>query len=447
MACEQMSEFSQSQQLEKLLKSIDQRQAKVAILGMGYVGIPLAVAVGNAGFSVLGFDILEDRIEQLNACVSPIAHIENVSLQKIKSRGFEATSDFSRVAECDAIIICVPTPLNKSREPDLSFVISTMESIAAHIKPGQILSLESTTWPGTTTEVLKPYIERRGMTVGSDFFLVYSPEREDPGNAHFNTQMIPKVLGGDTPSCLAAGTAIYKAFISEVVPVSSTKAAEMTKLLENIQRSVNIGLMNEMKVVADAMELDIFEVIDAAATKPFGFTPYYPGPGIGGHCIPIDPFYLTWKAREYGLHTRFIELAGEINANMPSYVLNRLVRALSDQGTALKGAKVLVLGIAYKRDIDDVRESPSVMVMELLRDWGAQLSYSDPHVMRFPDMREHKFDLASVELTAEVLADKDAVILLTDHTAFDYELIAQHAQLLLDTRGVYRRRGIDVPTA
>lgn len=442
-----MSYNARSPLLNSLLVRIEGRQSKIGVIGMGYVGIPLAVAVGRAGFSVLGFDILEERIRQLNACESPIGHVPNTALEEIKAVGFEASNDFSRATECDALIICVPTPLDKTREPDLSYVVSTMESIGPHLSKGQLLALESTTWPGTTEEVLRPYVERAGLTVGMDFFLVYSPEREDPGNAHFNTHTIPKVLGGDTAACREAGMALYGAFIGTVVPVSSTKAAELTKLLENIQRSVNIGLMNEMKVVADAMDLDIFEVIDAAATKPFGFTPYYPGPGIGGHCIPIDPFYLTWKAREYGLHTRFIELAGEINANMPSYVVNKLVRALSERGRALNGAKVLVLGIAYKRDIEDVRESPSVFVMEHLRDWGAVLSYSDPYVPTFPKMREHKFDLSSVPLTPELLAAQDVVLLLTDHSGFDYDLIAQHAPLLIDTRGIYRRRGITVLTA
>lgn len=442
-----MSERTQSSVLEALFGRFERRESKIGIIGMGYVGIPLAVAVGRAGFQVLGFDVLEERITQLNNCHSPIGHIPDAALEEIKEVGFEATNDFSRSSECDALIICVPTPLDKAREPDLSFVVATMESIKADLRAGQLLALESTTWPGTTEEILKPFVERAGLTVGEDFFLVYSPEREDPGNAHFSTHTIPKVLGGDTKACRDAGMALYGAFIAKVVPVSSTKAAEMTKLLENIQRSVNIGLMNEMKVVADAMNLDIFEIIDAAATKPFGFTPYYPGPGIGGHCIPIDPFYLTWKAREFGLHTRFIELAGEINANMPSYVVGKLVRALSERGKALNGARVLVLGIAYKRDIEDVRESPSVFVMEHLRDWGARLSYADPHVPSFPKMREHRFDLSSVPLTAEVLRDQDAVLLLTDHSGFDYDTIAQHAPLLIDTRGVYRRRGMIVPTA
>ena len=433
--------------VDRLLDQISQKSATIGIIGMGYVGIPLAVAVGHAGYRVIGFDVLPDRIEQLNSCHSPIGHIPDAALEQIQKTGFEATNDFARATECEALIICVPTPLDKTREPDLSFVTSTMDAIGPYLRAGQLLALESTTWPGTTDEVLKPYVERAGLTVGEDFFLVYSPEREDPGNASFSTQSIPKVLGGDTQACRAVGVALYSAFIDEVVPVSSTKAAEMTKLLENIQRSVNIGLMNEMKIVADAMNLDIFEIIDAAATKPFGFIPYYPGPGLGGHCIPIDPFYLTWKAREFGLHTRFIELAGEINAAMPTYVIDKLVRVLSERGKALKGAKVMVLGVAYKRDIEDVRESPSVIVMEQLRDWNADLSYSDPHVPDFPVMREHRFDLSSTDLTPETLAQQDAVILLTDHSGFDYDLIAEHAPLLIDTRGVYRRLGKKVQTA
>lgn len=332
----------------------------------------------------------------------------------------------------------MPTPLDKTREPDLSFVTATMDLIAPHLRAGQMISLESTTWPGTTQEILLPYLTEAGLTPGKDAYLVYSPEREDPGNPNFNTQTIPKVVGGHTPACLEAGTALYGAFIDHVVPVSSTAAAEMVKLLENIHRSINIGLVNELKTVTDAMDLDIFEIVDAAKTKPFGFTAYYPGPGIGGHCIPIDPFYLTWKAREFGLHTRFIELAGEINEAMPQYVVDKTVRALNEAGKALKGAKVLALGIAYKRDVDDMRESPSVFVMERLRDWGADVQYSDPNVPVFPEMREHEFDLSSVDLTPETLAGFDAVILLTDHTDFDYDMIREHAPILVDTRGKFR---------
>lgn len=422
----------------EFLEKVADRSATVGILGLGYVGIPLALSVSGAGFRVLGLDVVQGRVDELNGGHSPIKHIPDASIAALVDSGFEATTDFARAGECDALIICVPTPLNETREPDLSFVTATMDQIAPYLRAGQMLSLESTTWPGTTKEILLPYVERAGLEVGENFYLVYSPEREDPGNAHFNTQTIPKVAGGHTANCLKAAEALYGAFIDTVVPVSSTQASEMVKLLENIHRSINIGLVNEMKIVADAMGLDIFEIIDAAKTKPFGFTAYYPGPGIGGHCIPIDPFYLTWKAREFGLHTRFIELAGEVNAAMPQYVVDKTVRALNEAGKSLKGARVLALGIAYKRDVDDMRESPSVFVMELLRDWGADVQYSDPNVPVFPEMREHDFDLSSVDLSPETLAGFDAVILLTDHTDFDYDMIKQHAPILIDTRGKFR---------
>jgi UDP-N-acetyl-D-glucosamine dehydrogenase len=411
---------------------------KVGILGLGYVGIPLALRIAETGLAVLGFDIDKGRIAGLNAGHSPIKHISHTDIAAMIQRGFVATLDFSRTAECDALIICVPTPLGKTREPDLSYVISTMDSIAPHLRAGQLLSLESTTWPGTTDEVLKPYVERAGLTPGVDFYLVYSPEREDPGNPKFDTRTIPKIVGGTTPGCLDAGMRLYGQFIDKVVPVSSTQAAEMTKLLENIHRSINIGLVNELKIVADKMGLDIFEIVDAAKTKPFGFTAYYPGPGIGGHCIPIDPFYLTWKAREFGVHTRFIELAGEVNAAMPQYVVDKLVAALNAREKSLRGSKILALGIAYKRDVDDVRESPSVFVMEHIRDWGAEIHYSDPNVPVFPRMREHSFALESVDLTPESLSSYDAVVLLTDHTDVDYDMVLKHATLVVDTRGKFR---------
>ncbi len=424
--------------MNNFLDSIQSRSSVIGILGLGYVGIPLGISVSRAGFKVLGFDVIDSHVAKLNKGKSSIKHIADADIAKMQEKGFEATTDFSRSVECDALIICVPTPLNKTREPDLSFVTATMDSLAPYLREGQLLSLESTTWPGTTKQILLPYVEDAGLKVGENFYLVYSPEREDPGNANFSTQTIPKVVGGHTKSCLDAGTALYETFIDTVVPVSSTEASEMVKLLENIHRSVNIGLVNEMKIVADAMGLDIFEIIDAAKTKPFGFTAYYPGPGIGGHCIPIDPFYLTWKAREYGLHTHFIELAGEINASMPQYVVDKTVKALNQAGKSLKGAKVLALGIAYKRDVDDMRESPSVFVMELLREWGAEISYSDPNVLVFPKMREHKFDLSSVELSPKTIAEYDAVILLTDHSDFDYDMIYESANILVDTRGKYR---------
>lgn len=421
----------------EFLNRISNKSITVGILGLGYVGIPLALRVCSVGFRAIGFDIEPERVSELNAGLSPIRHIQDNNIAELRNSGFEATTDFSKVGECDALIICVPTPLNKYREPDLSYVEATMKQIQPYLRSGQMVSLESTTWPGTTEEIILPFIQRKDLTVGKNFFLVYSPEREDPGNIEFNTKNIPKVVGGHTINCLKVAENFYGSFIDHIVPVSSTKAAEMVKLIENIHRSVNIGLVNEIKIVADRMGLNIFEIIDAAATKPFGFTAYYPGPGIGGHCIPIDPFYLTWKAREFGLHTQFIELAGEINAAMPQYVVDKTVAALNGQRKSLKGAKILVLGIAYKRDIDDMRESPSVEVMEILRSWGAILSYSDPNVPVFPKMREHSFDLTSVSLSAKILQDQDAVLLLTDHTDFDYDLIARESALLVDTRGKF----------
>lgn len=414
------------------------KEAVIGIVGLGYVGLPLMLRYNAIGFKVLGIDIDVAKVEALNSGVSYIEHIQSEKIALACQNGFEATTEFKRVAECDALILCVPTPLNKYREPDMSFVINTTNAIKPHLRPGQIVSLESTTYPGTTEEELLPRVEEGGLRVGEDIFLVYSPEREDPGNPSFETRTIPKVIGGHTPACLEVGVALYENAIDQIVSVSSTKTAEMTKLLENIHRAVNIGLVNEMKVVADRMGIDIFEVVDAAATKPFGFTAYYPGPGLGGHCIPIDPFYLTWKAREYGLHTRFIELSGEVNKAMPEYVVGKLMDGLNNKGKALKNSKVLVLGIAYKKNVDDMRESPSVEIMELVSAKGGVVAYSDPHVPVFPKMREHNFNLTSEILSAENLASFDAVILATDHDGFDYGSISKYAQLLVDTRGKYR---------
>lgn len=429
--------------LSELLRKIETRTARIGVVGLGYVGIPLAMRISEMGLPVLGFDVLPERIRQMDEGISPIRHIPHEAIAAMRARGFQATGDYSRAAECDALLICVPTPLDKHREPDLRFVTATMDLLAPYLRAGQLLSLESTTWPGTTAEVLAPYLTRAGLIPGETAFLVYSPEREDPGNPNFDTSTIPKVVGGDSPASQQAGIALYSAFIDTVVPVSSTRAAEMVKLLENIYRAVNIGLVNELKIVAQGMGLDIFEVINAAATKPFGFKAFYPGPGIGGHCIPIDPFYLTWKAREYGIHTRFIELAGEVNAAMPDYVFRKTLEALSARGLAMSNARLLVLGIAYKRDVDDVRESPSVQLMEILRQWGARVDYSDPNVPVFPVMREHSFDLASVALTPGTVALYDAVLVLTDHSDVDYDMLRQHARLIIDARGRYS--GIDDP--
>ena len=423
----------------KAIKKFNSKTAVIGILGLGYVGLPLMLRYSEVGYKVIGIDIDEKRVENLNKGISGIEHIANEKITRAKETGFLATTDFSKVSDCDALILCVPTPLNKYREPDLSYVTSTTNSLKAYLRAGQVISLESTTYPGTTEEEILPRLEESGLVVGQDLFLVYSPEREDPGNQNFNTHSIPKVIGGHTRACLEVGTALYQHAIEKIVPVSSTKAAEMTKLLENIHRAVNIGLVNEMKVVADRMGIDIFEVIDAAATKPFGFTAYYPGPGLGGHCIPIDPFYLTWKAREYGLHTRFIELSGEVNKAMPEYVLNKLIDGLNNVKKPLNGSRILVLGIAYKKNVDDVRESPSIEIMELIRAKGADVAYSDPHVPVFPKMRDHSFNLSNTEVNEKALAGFDAVILATDHDGFDYDLIEQHAKLIIDTRGIYRK--------
>jgi UDP-N-acetyl-D-glucosamine dehydrogenase len=423
--------------LNILIEKLRDRSALIGIVGLGYVGLPLMLRYSEIGFRVFGFDIDADKVARLNQGRSQIQHIPSEAIAAARRRGFEATTDFGRAGEADALILCVPTPLNSHREPDLSFVINTTESLIPYIRRGQIISLESTTYPGTTDEELRPRVEAQGLKVGEDVFLVFSPEREDPANPDFVTKTIPKVCGGTTPACLKAGQALYGVAVDRVVPVSSTRAAEMTKLLENIHRAVNIGLVNEMKIVADRMGIDIHEVIRAAATKPFGFVPYYPGPGLGGHCIPIDPFYLTWKAREYGVHTRFIELAGEINSGMPHWVIDKIAGALNERSRAIKGSRVLVLGIAYKKNVDDMRESPAVELMELLAEKGAAVEYSDPHVPVFPKMRKYSFNLSSVPLTAERVGSYDLVLIATNHDAFDYELIRKSAKLVVDTRGVY----------
>ncbi len=425
-------------QMNSLLSKLESKSSVIGVVGLGYVGLPLILRYSQLGYKVVGLDIDEVKIDKLNKAQTYIEHISSNDIEEAINGGFIATFDFSAASECDALIICVPTPLNKYREPDLSFVTSTMDALVPYLRSGQVVSLESTTYPGTTEEELLPRIESTGLVVGEDIALVYSPEREDPGNTNFETRTIPKVCGGHTETCLKVGMSLYKYAIDKVVLVSSTKAAEMTKLLENIHRAVNIGLVNEMKVVADKMGIDIHEVIDAAATKPFGFTAYYPGPGLGGHCIPIDPFYLTWKAREYGLHTRFIELAGEVNTSMPEWVVGKTADALNQKEKAVNGSSILVLGIAYKKNVDDMRESPSVELMELFESKGAVVAYADPHVPVFPKMREHNFDLSSVELTAVSIQKYDAIVLATDHDAFDYRLLQSNADILVDTRGKYK---------
>jgi len=432
---------------EALLGKLRSRDATVAVVGMGYVGLPLALRYAEVGYRVLGIDIDPRKVEALNAGRSYIEHIAQAAVAAARTKGFQASGEFRGTAQADAIIICVPTPLNPYREPDLSFVIGTMEAIAPYLRRGQVISLESTTYPGTTDEELRPRIERRGLEVGRDIFLCFSPERENPGSPEHSLRVIPKVCGGTTAACREVGIALYEQVVSKVVSVSSTRVAEMTKLLENIHRAVNIGLVNEMKIICDRMQIDVHEVITAAATKPFGFVPYWPGPGLGGHCIPIDPFYLTWKARQYGLHTRFIELAGEINRAMPEWVVGKVIEALNERGRALKNSRVLVLGIAYKKNVDDMRESPAVELMELLARRGARVEYSDPHVPVFPRMRAHRFDLSSVPLSPETVATYDLVLLATDHDAVDYRMVREHARLIVDTRGVYLEPAANVVKA
>lgn len=420
-----------------LINKLMNREALVSIVGLGYVGLPLMMRFQDAGFKVLGIDIDTTKVDKLNAGETYIGHISAEQIAVARQSGFEATSDFKRAREADALIICVPTPLNKNREPDLSYVTGTVDSLIPHLRPGQVLSLESTTYPGTTEEELLPRIEAADLKVGKNFFLVYSPEREDPGSKHFNPSNIPKVIGGHTPACLEAGIALYQGAIEKLVPVSSTQTAEMTKLLENIFRSVNIALINELKILCLRMGIDIHEVIRAAATKPFGFMPFYPGPGLGGHCIPIDPFYLTSKAREYDISTRFIELAGEINTAMPYFVVQRVIEALNDHGKSLKGAKVLLLGVAYKKNVDDDRESPSYKLMELLQAKGAEISYNDPHIPVLCASRKYDFDLTSVPLTEASLNQVDCVLIATDHDAYNPAFIGRHARLIVDTRNIF----------
>lgn len=421
-----------------IAEALQAKKAVIGIVGLGYVGLPLVLRFSEVGYKVIGLDIDQRKTDLLLQGASYIDHIAHADVARARASGFEPTTDFSRAQHCDALIICVPTPLGQHREPDLSFVTDTVDALVPYLRAGQVLSLESTTYPGTTEEELLPRVSATGLTVGKDFFLVYSPEREDPGNASFTTRTIPKICGGHTSACLEVGLALYGNVIDRVVPVSSTKVAELTKLLENIHRAVNIGLVNEMKVVADRLGIDIHEVIRAAATKPFGFVPYYPGPGLGGHCIPIDPFYLTWKAYEVGVHTRFIELAGEVNNSMPDYVVSKVTNALNSRRKSVNGSRILILGIAYKKNVDDMRESPSVLLMEKLENLGAEIQYSDPYFPKFPEMREHCFSLDSVPLTPESLASFDCVLLATDHDKFDYDIMLENAVLIVDTRGRFQ---------
>jgi UDP-N-acetyl-D-glucosamine dehydrogenase len=420
---------------DALLKKIDQKQATVGILGMGYVGLPLAEVFCSAGFRTVGFDIDPEKIKKLNAGKSYIEHIPSSRIKQMRDTcRFEATADAKALRECDALIICVPTPLSKSRDPDMTYVIKTAETIAGQLRKDHLVVLESTTYPGTTREILVPILEKNGLKAGKDFYVAFSPEREDPGRKDFTTGTIPKVVGGlDAKSGKLAST-LYARAVKQVVPVSTCDIAEAAKIVENVYRCVNIAMVNELKMVFDKMGIDVWEVIDAAKTKPFGFQAFYPGPGLGGHCIPIDPFYLTWKARHFGMPTRFIELAGEINTSMPHYVVEHVVKALNTRKKAINGSKVLVLGLAYKPNIDDIRESPSIELIELLRHEGAKVDYNDPHVPTTHKQREHDLRMKSVELNPKTIASYDCVVISTNHAAYDYQMIVDNARIVVDTR-------------
>ncbi len=426
---------------QSVLSRIESRQALIGIIGLGYVGLPLLRAFHAAGYPVLGFDVDPKKIEALKAGQNYLKHLgENLVAAMLAAGRFDATSDMKRLGECDAIIVCVPTPVGKHLEPDVSFIEKAADDIAATLRKGQLVVLESSTYPRTTREIMLPRFEARGFRCGTDFFLAFSPEREDPGRKDHNTQTIPKLVGGIEPASTDLAVALYSKAIKSIVPVSSAEVAEAAKLLENIYRAVNIALVNEMKTILDAMGIDVWEVIDAAKTKPFGFQAFYPGPGLGGHCIPVDPFYLTWKAREVGQPTRFIELAGEVNHQMPRYVVEKTLRALNDDGKAVRGSRILVLGLAYKPDIDDVRESPSFDLITQLEELGAQVDYSDPHVPATHHMRRWG-DLGkkSVPLSAQTLAGYDCVLISTNHSAIDWDMVGQHAQLIVDTRNAMAR--------
>ena len=421
---------------QALLEKLEKKEALIGILGLGYVGLPLAREFLKAGYKVLGFDVDKRRVEMVNAGESPIKHLENGFFQTFvkEKRTFSATTEFSRMAEPDALLVCVPTPLGNHMEPDLTMVLDATKSIAAALRPGQVVVLESSTFPGTTEEEMLPLLEKRGLALGREYFVGYSPEREDPGNKEFPTGKIPKVVSGVTPDCLEVIESLYKRIV-KAVPVSNPRTAEMAKILENTYRAVNIALVNELKMLCLRMDIDIVEVIEAAKTKPFGFQAFYPGPGLGGHCIPIDPFYLTWKAKEYDFRTHFIELAGEVNTNQPYFVVSRAYTALESQGKIIKGSKILVLGVAYKKDIDDVRESPALKVYELLMKRGAKVDFNDPHIPEITLHRNGKGEVhRSVELTPEALKSYDLVVLITDHTLYRYDEILKQAPLILDTR-------------
>ncbi|HJR54085.1 MAG TPA: nucleotide sugar dehydrogenase [Gemmatimonadota bacterium] len=432
---------------ERLKRAIESKEARIGVIGLGYVGLPLALAFTDRGFRVLGFDVDARKIEQLDRGASYIPHMNAQRIRNaVESGRLAATGDFERLSEVDAIVICVPTPLDVHHEPDMTYIVATTEEVARRLRPGQLVVLESTTYPGTTDELMRERLEEGGLILGQDFFLAFSPEREDPGNPKFSTTTIPKVVGGVDEVSGDLAEALYRQAIGEVVRVSSARAAEATKLTENIFRAVNIALVNELKVIYERMGIDVWEVLDAAETKPFGFMRFNPGPGWGGHCIPIDPFYLTWKAREFGAYTRFIELAGEINTRMPEHVVERVAAALNESGKPLKDSRVLILGLSYKPDISDDRESPSYRLMDLLDERGAEVAYHDPHVPVIHPSREHGHwaGLESVPWDRETIESQDAVVISTDHSAVDYPRLAEWARLIVDTRNAMV--GIDAPT-
>lgn len=422
--------------IAKLEKKILDKKALIGVMGMGYVGLPLARTFGKAGYSILAFDVDPQKVKMLNAGKSYIQHIPDSQIQTlIDSKRFKATSNMAELGKPDVIVICVPTPLSKNRDPDMSYVESTAHAIAKTLRPGQLITLESTTYPGTTRDLVKPILQKAsGLKAGRDFFLAYSPEREDPGRQDYTTETIPKVVGGHDKGSQRLAMALYSNSIAKAIPVANCEVAEAAKILENVYRCVNIAMVNELKIVFDKMGIDVWDVINAAKTKPFGFSAFYPGPGLGGHCIPIDPFYLTWKARQFGESTRFIELAGEINTHMPEYVINRLAMALNDHKKSINGSKILVLGLAYKKDVDDIRESPSIELIHLLKHRGAKVDYNDPHVPKTHKGREHDLQMKSVPLTVANLKRYDAVLISTDHSAYDYDMIVRNSKLVVDSR-------------
>ena len=430
-----------NQLVSRLLRRIERGDVQSAVIGLGYVGLPLAVELARGGSTVVGLDIDTRKVDAINRGASYIPDLADADVRSLVDAGrLRASSDFSALRQMDTVSICVPTPLRKTKDPDVSYMVSAVEQVVAHLHPGMLVILESTTYPGTTEELVQPMLEATGLQAGREFFLAFSPERVDPGNPRFRTANVPKVVGGTTDTCTALASALYRRSIDRIVPVRSTKAAEMVKLLENTFRAVNIGLVNELAMMCDTLGIDVWEVVDAAATKPFGFMPFYPGPGLGGHCIPIDPFYLSWKAKQNGFEARFIELAGQVNGQMPHYVVGKIADALNTQRKAVNGARVLVLGVSYKRDVDDVREAPALDVMRMLREKGAEVAYSDPHVSRLPPHLLDGLPLSSVELDPTMLEQFDCVVILTDHRAFDYELIVAHARSLVDTRNALGHR-------